>query len=90
MPAILKAAAHAAPSSRATRSCGCALAVAGLFQDWLEQHFPDRKDKILDRIRATRGGRLNDSRFGVRMSGEGNAAEMIKQIFLEPRAAGLA
>ena len=57
------------------------LAVAGLFQDWLTHQFPDRKEKILDRIRACRSGRLNDSRFGVRMSGEGNAAEMITQIF---------
>ena len=47
------------------------LAVAGLFQDWLEQHYPDRKDKVLERIRAMHGGRLNDSRFGVRMGGEG-------------------
>jgi DNA repair photolyase len=57
------------------------LAVAGLFENWLDNHFPQRKDKVLSRIRATRGGRLNDSRFGIRMTGEGNAAEMIGQIF---------
>ena len=81
IPSILKAAAQAGRGPRVTHSCGCRWLSADLFQDWLEQHFPDRKDKVLDRIRAMRGGRLNDSRFGVRMSGEGNAAEMIGQIF---------
>jgi len=81
MPAILKAAAHAGAQFAGYTLLRLPMAVAGLFQDWLTHHFPDRKEKILDRIRATRSGRLNDSRFGVRMSGEGNAAEMIAQVF---------
>jgi DNA repair photolyase len=90
LPAILKAAAQAGAQAAGYTLVRLPLAVAGLFQDWLDQHFPDRKDKILERIRALRGGRLNDSRFGVRMRGEGNAAEMIAQIFRATcRRAGL-
>ena len=81
MPAILKAAAAAGAQFAGYTIVRLPLAVAPLFQDWLTHEFPDRKDKILDRIRAARSGRLNDSRFGVRMSGEGEAAEMIKQVF---------
>jgi DNA repair photolyase len=81
IPSILKAAAHAGARWAGYTIVRLPLGVAGLFEDWLGRHFPDRKDKVLERIRAMRGGRLNDSRFGVRMSGEGNAAEMISQIF---------
>jgi DNA repair photolyase len=81
IPAIVNAAAQAGALWAGYTLVRLPLAVAGLFEDWLGQHFPDRKDKVLDRIRAMRGGRLNDSRFGVRMSGEGNAAIMISQIF---------
>ena len=90
IPSILKAAAQSGARSAGYTVVRLPLAVAGLFETWLEQHFPDRKNKVLDRIRATKGGRLNDSRFGVRMSGEGNAAEMIGQIFRAAcRRAGL-
>jgi DNA repair photolyase len=62
-----------------------------LFAGWLGQHFPDRKDKVLGRIRELHGGQLNDSRFGVRMTGEGRLAETIRQLFhLGCRRAGLA
>ena len=60
MPAILKAAAQAGARSAGYVLVRLPMAVAGLFQDWLETHFPDRKDKILGRIRAARDGRLND------------------------------
>ncbi len=55
--------------------------VSTLFQDWLESHFPARKAKVLERIRAMRDGRLNDSRFGMRMRGEGRAADLISRMF---------
>jgi DNA repair photolyase len=66
------------------------LAVAGLFENWLERHMPDRKDKVLNHIRSMRCGKLNDARFGHRMSGEGIFAEQIGQIFdVACRRAGL-
>lgn len=55
--------------------------VKDLFQDWLEQHFPERKEKILNRIRDIRGGKLNEPRFGKRFSGEGEFAEQIRSMF---------
>jgi DNA repair photolyase len=66
-------------------------AVASIFEDWLERHLPDRKEKVLNRIREVRGGRLYDSRFGVRLKGEGIFAEQIAGLFtLASRKAGLA
>ncbi len=45
--------------------------VAPIFVEWLEQNVPEKKDKIPSRIRVLRGCRLNDPRFGHRMTGEG-------------------
>jgi DNA repair photolyase len=81
IPSILEAAAQAGARWAGYTIVRLPLGVAGLFEDWLGQHFPERKDKVLDRIRAMRGGRLNDSRFGARMSGKGDAATMIAQMF---------
>jgi DNA repair photolyase len=55
--------------------------VAPIFEQWLEQNVPGKKDKVLNRIRAMRGGKLNDPRFGFRMRGEGIFADQISQIF---------
>ena len=56
-------------------------AVAPLFEHWLEEHFPDRKEKVLGRIRHLRGNRLNDSQWHTRMSGEGIFAEQVASLF---------
>ncbi|PYK97972.1 MAG: radical SAM protein [Verrucomicrobia bacterium] len=65
-------------------------AVAPLFEEWLTRHFPERKEKVLNRIRALRGGKLNDSRFGSRMRGEGIFAEQIHSMFkIACRQAGI-
>lgn len=55
--------------------------VAPLFEGWLETHLPDRKKKVLSRIRSVRGGKLNDPQFGSRMEGEGIFAEQIRSLF---------
>lgn len=52
-----------------------------LFQNWLEEHFPDRKEKVLNRVREIRGGKLNSSEYGSRMRGEGIYAEQIRSMF---------
>lgn len=52
-----------------------------LFESWLDEHFPDRKDRVLSHIRGMRGGELNVSRFGERMRGSGAYAEQFKQLF---------
>lgn len=56
-------------------------AIKELFSNWLEQHFPERKDKVLNRIRDLRGGKLNDAEFGSRMRGEGVWADVFQQQF---------
>src|SRR6266436_5029258 len=56
-------------------------AVAPLFEHWLEEHFPDRKEKVLGRIRNLRGDRLNNSQWHTRMAGEGIFAEQIASLF---------
>jgi len=67
------------------------LAVRPLFIDWLERHFPARKEKVLHGIQSLRGGRLNDARFGSRMRGEGPLAEQYSRMFhVACRKAGLA
>ena len=54
---------------------------APLFEKWLETHFPDRKEKVLNRIKAMRGGKLYNSQWGTRMRGEGIFAEQIEAMF---------
>lgn len=57
--------------------------VSPLFQQWLHAHFPDRAQRVMNRIRDLRGGKEYDSEFGKRMSGEGIWAELIRQRFLK-------
>jgi DNA repair photolyase len=57
-------------------------AVESLFQEWLQQTYPDRAGKILNRLRSLRDGRLSDSRFGRRMRGEGVFADQIRELFI--------
>src|SRR6185295_16115189 len=49
--------------------------VGPLFEQWLARHFPDRADKVMNRVRDLRGVRVNDPRFGSRMRGEGVFAD---------------
>src|SRR4051812_30911010 len=68
VPAILKAAAEAGARFAGYVPLRLPFQVKDLFASWLEQHFPDRKDKVLNRVRELRGGKLNDSNFGSRMT----------------------
>jgi DNA repair photolyase len=81
IPAILAAAAKAGARSAGFVPLRLPGAVAGLFEGWLAEHYPDRRQKVLARIRELRGGRLNDPRFGSRMRGEGIFAEQIAALF---------
>jgi len=56
-------------------------AVGDIFKDWIGKTFPDKADKVLHQIAACHGGKLNDSRFGKRMRGEGKIAESITSLF---------
>lgn len=52
-----------------------------LFKDWLQTHFPDRAEHVMNRIRDLRGGQENVSEFGQRMRGTGIYADLIRQRF---------
>ncbi len=52
-------------------------AIGEIFTDWIKKTMPDRADKVLHQIADCHNGKLNDSRFGKRMSGEGKIAEQI-------------
>ena len=54
-------------------------AIKFLFHDWLYKNFPDQADKVWHLIEQSHDGKVNDSRWGVRMQGEGNIADLIAQ-----------
>jgi DNA repair photolyase len=65
-------------------------AVKDIFLDWLDQHFPSKKERVVSRLRELRGGKLYNATFGERMRGEGIFAEQIKRLFtVAARRAGL-
>jgi DNA repair photolyase len=90
LPNLLAAAAEAGAAFAGYVPVRLPGAVAPLFEEWLERHFPDRKEKVLGRIRSMRGGKLNDPRFGSRMKGGGVYAEHISRLFgVSCRRAGI-
>lgn len=52
-----------------------------LFQEWLQTHFPEREQRVMNCIRAMRGGKDYDANFGSRMHGEGLWADLLHQRF---------
>lgn len=81
IPNIIKAAAdHGAAGAGMTivRLNG---SIGKIFEDWLKKNFPDRFEKVWNQICSMHGGHVNDSQFGRRMTGEGNFAETIHQLF---------
>ncbi len=81
LPAIVKAAAEAGARFAGMVPVRLPYAVADLFQQWLERHLPERKDKVLAQIRAVHNGKLNDSNFGSRMTGQGRLAQQMAKMF---------
>jgi DNA repair photolyase len=85
LPGILRAARDAGATSAGFTVLRLPLAVAPLFEQWLQTHFPDRKDKILNRLKSLRGGKLYDAKWGSRFRGEGVFAEQIARLFTVAR-----
>ncbi len=81
IPAILAAAARAGARTAGYVPLRLPFGVGALFEEWLARHFPERKEKVLNQIRALRGGKLNDPNFGSRMRGEGIFAVQLEQLF---------
>ena len=90
IPRILKAAAEAGAVSASYTILRLPYAVAPLFEKWLDEHFPEKKDRVISRIHQLRGGKMNDPRFSSRHRGEGIFSEQIKSLFtIAKRRAGL-
>jgi DNA repair photolyase len=81
MPAIIEAVADAGATFASYIALRLPLAVAPLFETWLDEHYPDQKDKILNRVRSMRGGNLYNSEFDQRMKGTGFHADQLQGMF---------
>jgi DNA repair photolyase len=82
VPKIVEACARAGAQFAGYTIVRLPWAIAPLFEHWLDEHFPEKKQKVLERIRHIRGGtKLNDSRWGTRTKGEGIFAEQIRSMF---------
>jgi DNA repair photolyase len=91
VPAILKAAADAGAGFAGTVLLRLPHGVKELFDDWLARHFPERRGRVLARLRELRGGKLYDPSFFQRQRGEGLFADSMRDLFaLACRRAGLA
>jgi len=90
-PRILEAAAAAGARFAGRVVLRLPHGVAELFEAWLALHYPERREKVMARIRSVRGGKTYDARFGVRQRGTGFWADEMAALFdLARRRAGLA
>jgi DNA repair photolyase len=81
IPAVLKAAAEHGATGAGMTMVRLNGSIGKIFEDWLRKNFPDRFEKVWNQICAVHGGNVNDSVFGRRMTGEGNYAEAVQQLF---------
>jgi DNA repair photolyase len=81
IPSILMAAVERGATEASCVPLRLPYGVKDLFLDWLDRHVPDRKEKIVNRILAMRGGRLNDPELVSRMKGQGPMANQVMQLF---------
>lgn len=81
IPNVLEQAGNAGASSAGITIVRLNGAIEPIFKDWLVKNFPDRADKVWGQISECHGGKVGDSRTGVRMRGEGKIAESIMQLF---------
>ncbi|HEU5296146.1 MAG TPA: PA0069 family radical SAM protein [Burkholderiaceae bacterium] len=81
MEHILEAAREAGASAASSIVLRLPWEVSPLFQQWLNQHVPEKAERIMARVREMRGGKDNDPRFGTRMTGTGIWAQLIRQRF---------
>lgn len=81
IPTILAAAAEAGARFAGYVMLRLPHGIKELFESWLHRHYPEKKDKVLSRLREVRSGNLSDPRFGSRMRGEGEIADVIARLF---------
>jgi DNA repair photolyase len=81
MPAVMEAAAEAGATFASYILLRLPHGVKSIFEEWLGQHFSERREKVLNRVRELRGGKLYDARFEVRGRGEGPWAHQLGSLF---------
>lgn len=81
IPSLIKAAADEGALAAIFTLIRLNGAIGEIFSDWIHKAYPDRAEKVLNRIADCHGGKLNDSRWGNRMRGDGQVAESIHQLF---------
>lgn len=81
IPALLEAAAEAGATHAGYVMLRLPWAVKEIFSDWLDQHHPDRKQKVLSRVTDIRDGKLYQADFATRMKGSGPFAEQVRTLF---------
>lgn len=81
MPAILKRASDYGATFSFYTMVRLPFAVKDLFVEWLKREYPERADKVINRIKDVREGKLNSAEFGKRMTGVGEIADSISQLF---------
>ncbi|GAB3008407.1 PA0069 family radical SAM protein [Niabella terrae] len=77
IPRIMQAAADAGARFSAYTFIRLNGAIKLLFRDWLYTNFPDRANRVWHLIEQSHKGQVNDSRWGLRMRGEGPVAAMV-------------
>jgi DNA repair photolyase len=81
MPSILAAAREAGALHASYVMLRLPHGLPEIFGQWLIDHYPERRERVFSRLRAVRGGRDNDARFGLRMRGEGAIADAFESLF---------
>lgn len=81
IPAILEAARDAGAVTASHILLRLPLTVGPVFLEWVDRCRPEMRTRIEGRLREARGGKLNDTRFGARMRGEGAMAEQVRALF---------
>jgi DNA repair photolyase len=81
LEAVLEAAKDAGATNASYTIVRLPNEVSGLFQEWLQRHFPLRAEHVMSQIRQMRGGRDNDPQFGSRMTGQGIFTDLIRKRF---------
>lgn len=81
LPSLMKAAREAGATDASYTMLRLPLTVRPVFLEWLERNRPLQMDKVTGLIRAVRGGALNSSEWGQRMSGEGPLADQLRNTY---------
>ncbi|MBV9867663.1 MAG: PA0069 family radical SAM protein [Abitibacteriaceae bacterium] len=81
IPAIIQEARRAGAQFAGYNLLRLPYSVKDLFEEWLDTHLPQQKNKVLSKLRASRSRQLNEAEFGSRMTGEGVFAEQVAALF---------